>query len=71
MIAESGTAGPTSSGKGTNRQPGYVALAVSSANGTYRCDKDTGKKQRDENMLAFAKEGLSFLKEVLEGKAKL
>ena len=71
VIAESGTAGPTSSGKGANRQPGYVALAVSSAGGTYRCDKETGKKEREENMLAFAREGLAFLKEVLDGKAKL
>lgn len=76
VLAESGTAGPTASGKGMNRQPGYVALAVSSENGTYRTEKETGVelgtgREREENMLAFAVLGLTLLKEVLEGKAKL
>ncbi|KAK3332591.1 hypothetical protein B0T19DRAFT_416069 [Cercophora scortea] len=80
-IGESGTAGPGVSGSGAtrNRQPGYVALAVSSADGTYKRDAETGvvssgddgSTLREENMVAFAVLALEFLGEVIEGKAKL
>ncbi|KAK3680861.1 hypothetical protein B0T22DRAFT_524223 [Podospora appendiculata] len=80
-VAESGTAGPavSSSGATRNRQPGYVALAVSADAGTYKRDAETGvvatgegsTTVREENMVAFAVLALTFLSEVIEGKAKL
>ncbi|QDS71577.1 hypothetical protein FKW77_006013 [Venturia effusa] len=71
VIGESGTAGPTG-GTTKNRIPGYVALAVSSAKGTYKRELDTGfGKDRQKNMVAFAVEALKLLRDVLKGEAKL
>jgi len=71
-VSESGTAGPTGSGKTKNRQPGYVAVAVSTASGTYSRDLDTGVgTDREKNMIAFAVEALKLVKEVINGEAKL
>lgn len=51
---------------------GYVALAVSSAQGTYTKEVDTGLEgDREGNMVAFAVSALELLEEVLEGKARL
>jgi len=71
VISESGTAGP---GGGTtkNRTPGYVALAVSSEKGTFKRELDTGYgKDRQANMIGFAVEALTLLRDVLKGEAKL
>ncbi|KAE9985992.1 hypothetical protein BLS_003014 [Venturia inaequalis] len=71
VVGESGTAGPTG-GTTKNRIPGYVALAVSSANGTYKRELDTGfGKDRQKNMVGFAVEALTLLRDVLKGDAKL
>lgn len=71
-LAESGTAGPTGSGKTPNRQPGYVALAVDSERGTFTRELNTELGgDRVANMLRFAVEALTLLKDVIEGKAKL
>ncbi|PGH14793.1 hypothetical protein AJ79_02809 [Helicocarpus griseus UAMH5409] len=71
-LCESGTAGPTASGEGRNRQPGYVALAVSCAAGTYTREVETGLGgDREGNMVAFAREGLRFVRDVINGEAKL
>ncbi|ESZ98158.1 putative competence/damage-inducible CinA family protein [Sclerotinia borealis F-4128] len=71
-ICESGTAGPGASGEGANRQPGYVALAIATENGTYKKDLNTGLGgDREGNMILFAKEALMFLKDVLKGGAKI
>ncbi|KAL1967811.1 hypothetical protein VTN77DRAFT_2500 [Rasamsonia byssochlamydoides] len=69
-VAESGTAGP---GAGpTRRTPGYVALAVSSPQGTYTREIDTGLgDDREKNMVAFAAEALKLVRDVLTGEAKL
>ncbi|KAI9717948.1 MAG: hypothetical protein M1828_007040 [Chrysothrix sp. TS-e1954] len=69
-IGESGTAGPTGSGMGRNRQPGYVALAVSSEQGTFTREVETGQDVREENMVRFAEEGLKLLRDVMKGDAK-
>ncbi|KAK8206802.1 hypothetical protein M8818_004637 [Zalaria obscura] len=69
-LAESGTAGPTG-GQTRNRKPGYVALAVDSEAGTFTREVETGVGQRTENMVAFAVEGLRFLRDVIKGDAKL
>ena len=51
---------------------GYVALAVSSEAGTYKRELDTGYgKDRQANMVAFATEALTLLRDVLKGDAKL
>ena len=51
---------------------GYVALAVSSEHGTYKRELDTGcGKDRQANMIAFATEALTLLRDVLKGDAKL
>jgi hypothetical protein len=51
---------------------GYVALAVSSAKGTFKKECDTGYgKDRTANMIGFAVEALTLLKDVLKGEAKL
>ena len=71
VVAESGTAGPTASGQGKNRQPGYVALAVSTPSGTVTREVETGKSERSENMVAFAQEALKLLRDVIKGDAKL
>jgi hypothetical protein len=51
---------------------GYVALAVASEAGTYKRELDTGcGKDRQANMVAFAAEALTLLRDVLKGDAKL
>ncbi|KAL9092183.1 MAG: hypothetical protein Q9159_000942 [Coniocarpon cinnabarinum] len=70
VIAESGTAGPTG-GTSRNRQPGYVALAVSTPKGTATREIETGTSERTENMQLFAKEALVLLRDVIKGEVKL
>jgi hypothetical protein len=49
-----------------------VALAVSSAAGTYTREVDTGLgKEREKNMVAFAVEAFKLVRDVLKGEAKL
>lgn len=51
---------------------GYVALAIATEKGTYKKDLSTGLDgDREGNMVAFAKEALAFLRDVLKGDAKL
>lgn len=70
-LAESGTAGPTG-GSTPNRKPGYVALAVDCERGTFTKELDTGLgTDRVANMVQFAIEALTLLKEVISGDAKL
>lgn len=67
-LAESGTAGPRASGEGQNRQPGYVALAVAfgeSEGDVKTREVQTGLAEREGNMLEFAREGLTLLRDVL------
>jgi len=71
-VSESGTAGPTASGKTPNRQPGYVALAVAGDKGTATLDLDTGcGKDRQANMVAFAVNALKLVKDFITGTAKM
>ncbi|KAJ5110688.1 competence/damage-inducible protein CinA [Penicillium argentinense] len=63
-VSESGTAGPTG-GTTRNRTPGYVAVAVSSAKGQVTREVETGSNDRAENMVAFARETLVLLRDVL------
>ncbi|KAJ5630320.1 uncharacterized protein N7484_010420 [Penicillium longicatenatum] len=63
-LSESGTAGPTG-GSSKNRTPGYVAVAVSTAQRTYTREVETGDDDREKNMIAFAMISLELLKEVL------
>ncbi|KAG2411778.1 hypothetical protein HFD88_009334 [Aspergillus terreus] len=69
-VSESGTAGPTG-GTTRNRTPGYVAVAVSTAHGTYTREVETGSSDREKNMVAFAGEGLKLVRDVILGKAVL
>ena len=70
-IAESGTAGPTG-GQTPNRKPGYVALAVDCERGSFTKELNTELGgDRVANMIRFAVEAFTLLKEVIEGKAKL
>jgi len=70
-IAESGTAGPTG-GTTPNRTPGYVALAVDCDKGTFTKELSTGLGgDRVANMVRFATEALTLLREVIKGDAKL
>ncbi|KJK61523.1 Competence-damaged protein [Aspergillus parasiticus SU-1] len=69
-VSESGTAGPTG-GTTRNRTPGYVAVAVSTAHGTYTREVETGSDDRQKNMVIFAEESLKLLRDVLVGKANL
>ncbi|RQM05878.1 hypothetical protein DH86_00002195 [Scytalidium sp. 3C] len=70
-VAESGTAGPTG-GSTPNRTPGYVALAVATESGTYKRELSTGLGgDRQANMVAFAVEALTLLRDVIKGEAKL
>lgn len=70
-ISESGTAGPTG-GNTPNRTPGYVALAVDCERGTFTKELNTEHGgDRVANMIQFAVEAFTLLKEVIEGKAKL
>jgi hypothetical protein len=49
-----------------------VAVAVSTEQGTYKRELDTGLgKDRQANMVAFAVEALTLLRDVLKGDAKL
>ena len=51
---------------------GYVALAVSSEQGTFTREVETGLgKDRTGNMVRFAAEGLILLRDVIKGDAKL
>ncbi|KAK4941851.1 hypothetical protein LTR10_018327 [Elasticomyces elasticus] len=69
-VGESGTAGPTASGKAKNRQPGYVALAVVGDKGALSKDLETGLgTDRQANMVAFAVEALKLVKEYISTKA--
>lgn len=70
-LAESGTAGPTG-GSTPNRMPGYVALAVACESGVYVKELSTGLgADRVGNMVQFAVEALTFLRDVIKGDAKL
>jgi len=65
-VGESGTAGPTASGKTPNRQPGYVALAVVGDKDTLSKDLDTGLgNDRQANMVAFAVAALGLVHEYI------
>ncbi|KIX94316.1 uncharacterized protein Z520_10026 [Fonsecaea multimorphosa CBS 102226] len=65
-VGESGTAGPTASGKTPNRQPGYVALAVVGGKGSANKDLDTGLGgDRQANMVAFAVAALKLVKDFI------
>ncbi|KAK2600378.1 hypothetical protein N8I77_009916 [Diaporthe amygdali] len=69
-VAESGTAGPTSSRQGANGQPGYVALAVVGENDTLAMDLNTGLGgDRSGNMVAFAVEALKLVAEFIQKSA--
>lgn len=51
---------------------GYVALAVATASGDYKKELSTGLKgDREANMVQFAVEALTLLRDVLKGDAKL
>lgn len=70
-LSESGTAGPTG-GQTENRRPGYVALAVDCERGTFTREVKTGLGgDRVANMVQFAVEGLTLLRDVISGDAKL
>ncbi|KAJ9500210.1 hypothetical protein H2202_004005 [Exophiala xenobiotica] len=71
-VGESGTAGPTASGKTPNRQPysGYVALAVVGDKGALSKDLTTScGNDRNANMVAFAIEALKLVKEYISTNA--
>ncbi|KAL3470880.1 hypothetical protein BJX99DRAFT_38581 [Aspergillus californicus] len=63
-VSESGTAGPTG-GMTRNRTPGYIAVAVSTAQGRVTREVETGSSDRAENMVAFARESLKLLRDVI------
>lgn len=44
---------------------GYLAVAVSSAQGQVTREVETGSNDRAENMVAFARESLKLLRDVL------
>lgn len=68
-VSESGTAGPTG-GNNKNRTPGYVALAVSrEGRETVTREVETGSKEREENMVRFAVEALTLVRDAINGKA--
>ncbi|EJD01894.1 competence/damage-inducible CinA family protein [Fomitiporia mediterranea MF3/22] len=69
-IGESGTAGPTG-GTTRNRTPGYVALAIASADGTVTREVETGTAERDVNMIKFAEAALKLFLEVVQGEVKV
>lgn len=68
-LSESGTAGPTG-GSTPNRTPGYVALAVAGPEATVTREWNSGHGKRDENMIEFAREALTLLRDVVTGSAK-
>ena len=58
--------------KNTNKFRGYVAVAVATEKGTYTREVETGLGgDREGNMIQFAVEGLTLLRDVLKGDAKL
>lgn len=65
-VSESGTAGPTG-GNTRNRTPGYVALAVSQEGGTATREVETGSKDREGNMVRFAVEALTLVRDTIQG----
>lgn len=66
-MSESGTAGPTG-GTSRNRTPGYVALAVSTRDGVVTREVETGTTEREGNMVRFAVEALTLVRDVILGK---
>ncbi|KAG9206445.1 hypothetical protein G6514_003276 [Epicoccum nigrum] len=69
-VSESGTAGPTG-GSTRNRTPGYVALAVSrEGGGTMTREVETGGKEREGNMVRFAVEALTLVRDVIKGEGE-
>lgn len=55
-----------------NHCSGYVALAVATESGTYKRELSTGLGgDRQANMVAFAVEALTLLRDVIKGEAKL
>lgn len=70
-LSESGTAGPTG-GATEKRKPGYVALAVDCERGTFTREVKTGLgEDRVANMVQFAVEALTLLRDVMNDQAKL
>jgi hypothetical protein len=47
---------------------GYVALAVSTPEGTFTREAETGSRDRAENMVHFAEEALKLLIDVIKGE---
>ena len=69
-VSESGTAGPTG-GSTRNRTPGYVALAVSrEGKGTVTREVETGSREREGNMVRFALEALTLVRDVIKGEGE-
>lgn len=69
-VSESGTAGPTG-GSTRNRTPGYVALAVSrEGKGTVTREVETGSQEREGNMVRFALEALTLVRDVIKGEGE-
>jgi len=66
-VSESGTAGPTG-GNTRNRTPGYVALAVSREGGTVTREVETGSQDREQNMVRFAVEALTLVRDTIKGE---
>lgn len=48
-----------------------MALAVATERGTYTRKVETGRGDREGNMVDFAVEGLKLLRDVMRGDAKL
>jgi len=56
----------------TDEIRGYVAIAVATEKGTYSREVETGLGgDREGNMVQFAVEGLTLLRDVIKGDAKL
>ena len=69
-VSESGTAGPTG-GSTRNRTPGYVALAVSREGAeTVTREVETGSREREGNMVRFALEALTLVRDVIKGEGE-
>lgn len=47
---------------------GYVAVAVATAQGTYTREENTGSADREANMVAFVRVGLTLLRDVMLGR---
>ena len=47
---------------------GYVAVAVATAQGTYTREEETGSTDREANMVAFVRVGLTLLRDVMLGR---